>query len=868
MRSKNYLKILLLISSGIIILNSCNNSSSSEKKINTKSSKGYPSEWMYSQRAYPNNYINKKAIVKALKQTKITLSKKSKTVIGVWKSRGPYNVGGRIADVAISPNNDSILYVGAASGGIFKSIDKGQSWTPIFDNSGSISIGNIEIAPSNSQRIYVGTGEANAGSDSGAFFGDGMYRSDDAGNTWNHIGLNNTQHIGRIVVDPTNQDRVFVAATGTLYGKNQERGVYRTTNGGLNWDRVLFVSDSTAVIDVAINTNNPNILFAATWERINSPSGRKYGGSTSGVYRSVDGGDSWIKLAGGLPISNSETGRIGLAISESDPSTVYATYTKNNQTNDFNGLYKSIDNGNTWSLISPNNFRMNGGFGWYFGNVRVHPTDPNEVFMLGQSLVKTNGIVYRKITRNLHPDSHALEYSRKNPRFILLGTDGGAYISESGGQYWRHLNNLPITQFYNIEIDNLQPNRIYGGTQDNGTIRTISGGNSQYETWNQIFPNDGFQVNVDPNNSNNVYAESQFGNLVRSSRGVYGYFEGFIGWGINGLDYRNNRHNWNTPVEISPFNTKVIFYGSQKLHKSTDNGRNFTTISGDLTRGSFGQTNYGILSGSTLTCIAPSYNNLDVIYTGSDDGKVYVTFNGGTTWQSIDEELPNRYVTQIIIDPNDDCTAYVTFSGYRSLDYTPHIYKRTSCDSEDQSWEDISANLPSIPINDVVKSISNGNLYVATDIGVWFSQNEGDSWDILGSGLPNTIVSDIKIHEPTNTLYAGTYGRSIYSFDLNQIKPNTENYSDELKQNDITFNVYPNPIIDNFTIDLNTNELSKEGKIFLTDIYGKRVSVIYDGIITRSNQNLYLNNSIKSGIYILHLQIDNQEFMKKIFVNK
>ncbi len=858
MKIKNYLNIISLIFVSIIILNSCNSSASKEKLSNVNAE--YPSEWMYSQRAYPNNYINKKAVSKALNQTKNILSKKSKAIGGIWKPKGPFNVGGRITDVAISPDNDSILYVSAASGGVFKSIDKGQNWNPIFDNIGKPSIGNIEIAPSNSKRIYVGTGEANGSANSGAFFGDGIYRSDDAGNTWKHIGLDSTQQIGRIVVDPKNEDRVFVAAAGTLYGKNNDRGIFRTTDAGLNWERVLFISDSTSVIDVVMNPVNTNIIFAATWERTRKPWQRNYAGKTSAIYRSIDGGDNWVKLTNGLPISSTETGRIGLAISESNPSIVYATFTKNAITNTFDGLYKSTNSGDSWTLISSNFLnRINSSFGWYFGNIRVHPTNPNEVFILGQRLFKTrNGVVYRGI-QGMHVDYHALEYSRNNPNFILIGTDGGAYISENGGSSytWRHLNKLPVTQFYNIEVDNLSPDRIYGGTQDNGTISKLTSINS---SWRQILGGDGMQVNVDPNNSNNVYAEFQNGILFRSiNQG-----SNFV-WSMNGIDYSNDRHNWNTPVEISPFNSNVLFYGSNKLYRSINNAMNWTAISNDLTNGKHPS---GSLSFGTLTCIAPSYNNLDVIYTGSDDGNISVTFDGGSSWHSIDEELPNRFVTQIIIDPNDDCTAYVTFSGYTTLDYTAHIYKRTSCDNEDQSWEDISANLPSIPINDVVKSTTNGNLYVATDMGIWYSQNEGDSWDILGSGLPSTVVSDIKLHEPTNTLYAGTFGRSMFSFDLNQIKPNTENYSDELKQNDITFNVYPNPIIDNFTIDLSLNESSKSVEIFLTDMYGKMVSVIYNGAITKNKQNLHLNDNIKSGIYILHLQNDNQHLTKKVIVNE
>lgn len=808
----------------------------------------YPAEWMYNQRAYPNNYINKKAINEGIAQTRTAIEKKG-TNAGSWELKGPINIGGRITDVAIAPDNDEHLYVTTAVGGVFKSTDKGQNWIPVFDNIGRPSIGNIEIAPSDSQRIYVGTGEANASATSGAFFGDGIYRSDDAGSTWNHIGLEESQHIGRIVVDPSDEDRVFVAATGTLYGKNEERGLYRSNNGGNSWEKVLYVSDSTAVIDVAMNPLNTNILFAATWERIRYPWARDYGGETSGVYRSLDGGDTWLKLENGLPISDTETGRIGLAISESSPSTIYASYTTNSITNEFDGLYKSTDNGDSWTQIAYAAISdVNASFGWYFGNLRVHPTNSNVVYVLGQLLYKTtDGGSNWSQDFSMHVDHHSMEYSRNNTNMILAGNDGGAYLSENGGLTWQHFENLPITQFYNIEVDYLQPNRFFGGTQDNNTLRTTTGNNND---WHSILGGDGFQVNVDNNDSNNVYAESQWGNLYRSTNGGNN-----MEWATDGIDF-NDRTNWNTPVEISPFDTNVLYYGSNKLYKSTDKAVFWNPISGDLTDGQHpsGSTAYG-----TLTAIAPSYTNLDVVYAGSDDGNVSVTFDGGITWASVDADLPDRFVTQIAIHPTDDLTAYVTFSGFHHLDYTPHIFKTTD---GGQNWEDISGNLPSIPINDVVVSADDDYLFIATDTGVWFSANQGTHWDIVGNNLQIGIVADIKKHEPTNTLYAGTFGRSLYSFDI-------ENVGAGVTDNQIhnsNLSVYPNPIENNFTLEFIQKQTTK-GSIFLTDIHGKTVTNLFDGKINPGKQSFNFNiNNVVPGIYFLRLKIDKSHLVKKIIV--
>ena len=803
---------------------------------------------MYNQRAYPNNFINKKAISEAIAQTRISKSQKSINS-GSWELKGPINVGGRVTDVAISPDNDDHLYIAAAIGGVFKSTDKGLNWIPIFDNIGRPSIGNIEIAASDSNRIYIGTGEANASAASGANFGDGMYRSDDAGATWSHIGLENSQYIGRIVVDPNDKDRVFAAAAGILYGKNEDRGLYRTYNGGDNWEKVLYITDSTAVIDVAMNPIDTDILFAATWERIRYPWQRDYGGVTSGVHRSLDGGDTWEKLANGLPVSDVDTGRIGLAISESNPSTVYASYTTNSITNTFDGLYKSTDNGDSWTEVTNGSINdVNASFGWYFGNVRVHPTDPDEVYVLGQKLYKTtNGGMSWSSVYGMHVDHHSMEYSRNNPEMILEGNDGGVYLSENGGSSWTHFKNLPITQFYNIEVDNLQPQRMFGGAQDNNTQRTTTG---NIDDWHPILGGDGFQVNVDANNSNYVYAESQWGNLNKSTNGGNSMY--WATYGINSAD----RTNWNTPVEISPFNTNVLFYGSNKLYKSIDRAEEWNVISGDLTEGPHpsGSTSYG-----TLTCIAPSYNNLDVIYTGSDDGNLSVTFDGGASWQSIDDDLPNRFVSQIAIHPNDDLTAYATFSGFTALDYTPHIYKTVDGGA---NWEDISGNLPSIPINDVVVSDIDGRLYVATDAAVWYSVDQGTNWSVVGDNLPIGIVTDIKIHEPTHTLYAGTFGRSMHSFDLTQITVNIE----DLDLKNKSLKVFPNPVVDQFMLEIDLNQASK-GSILLTDLQGKTVTTLFKGKFLLGKQKIQLNKAgVKPGIYFLRLQTESNQFVRKIII--
>lgn len=806
----------------------------------------YPNDWMYNQRAYPNNFINANAMKAAVQQSRDILNNREESG-GAWVLEGPLNTGGRITDAAISPDSDDILYVSTAVGGVFKTTDQGTTWTPIFDDIGKASIGDIAIAPSNANRMYVGTGEANGSATSGAFFGDGVYRSDDAGDTWTNIGLENSNHIGRLAVDLTDPDRVFAAATGVLYGPNDDRGIYRTSNGGTSWEQVLFVTDSTAAIDVAMNPVNTDVIFAAMWERTRKPWQRDYGGVTSAIHRSTDGGDTWEQLgaAHGLPAPNTATGRIGLGISESNPDVVYARFTTNEITNVFDGLYRSSDGGDNWTLVTLGALSgVDSSFGWYFGNLRINPQDPDEVYVLGQSLYRTSnaGSSWDQIF-GMHVDHHAMEYSRNNNNLILAGNDGGVYLSQNGGNSWNKFENLPITQFYNIEVDNTLPERLYGGTQDNNTIRTLTG---NLNDWNSIWGGDGFHVNVDPSNNNFVYAEAQFGNLGRSTDGGNNFQSA-----LDGIDF-NDRNNWNTPVVLSPFDPSIVYYGTQRLYTST-RAVFWTAMSPDLTDG---QHPSGSLSYGTLTAIGPSHLNLDTVYTGSDDGNVQVTFNGGTTWTNISAGLPDRYVTAIAVSPTNDQTAYVTFSGFGFLDYDPHVFKTTD---GGQNWSDISGNLPSIPVNDIIISPDESLLFAATDLNVWFSGNDGASWTILGDNLPMTITRDLKIHEATNILYAGTFGRSIHSFDLDNIVLGIDDFT----VNTETITVYPVPASSQITIE---HRFSSEGTVRLFDITGREVKRLFEGDLSESQQKSFSIAEFPAGIYFVNIASAGRTISKKIVI--
>ncbi len=472
-----------------------------------KGSKEFPSDWFFMQRAFPVGEIPIEKYYEAIEQTKQikAFSKSSRT--NPWVLVGPTNIGGRISDIEMSRTSLDTIYAGIASGGIFKSIDAGINWLPIFDETYSMSIGDLVLDPTNPNIIYAGTGEVNGGGGSVTYGGNGVYKSTDGGATWNHNGLEATEYISRIIVDPVNPQRIFLGAMGKLFGKNSERGLYRSTDGGMTWEKKLFISDSTGCIDVAINPLNPNIVYAAMWERIRRPDRLSYGGPTCGLYRSTDGGETWIELIYGIPHNSSSVGRIGISICETSPEIIYAIYADN--IGYFAGVYKSINGGDSWTRTGDGVLSsLFSSYGWWFGNIRVDPSNPNNIFVLGLDVYKTSngGSSWFYSSGNMHVDQHGMYIHPASPNFIVAGNDGGVYKSIDQGSNWIKISTMPITQFYTCEVDYQFPNRYYGGTQDNGTNRTLTGNQND---WQQIYGGDGFYILVDPSNNNFVYAESQ-----------------------------------------------------------------------------------------------------------------------------------------------------------------------------------------------------------------------------------------------------------------------------------------------------------------------------------------------------------------------
>lgn len=707
---------------------------------------GYlPTDWMDRQRTFPYGGIKTDVYLQAVRQARDLHAAAGRSDYS-WVFAGPTNIGGRITDIEIPGESFNTVFVAAASGGILKTTNNGASWTNVFSDQATIPVGDIAIDNTNTNLMYAGTGEANSSSQS--FRGDGIYKSTDGGTTWQHSGLELSAYIGRIIIDHSNSNRVFAAACGNLFTPDGNRGVYRTTDGGVSWERVLFVSDSTSAIDVVQHPTNPDILYAAMWERMRGLNYRRSFGATSGIWKTTNGGDTWTELTSGLP-QTSAVGRIGLAISASSPSVLYAFYDNQNEV----AVYKTQNSGQNWTRTNDSYLQgMNSSFGWYFGQIRVHPANPDKVFVLGVPLYTSSdgGNSWSETGYEMHVDHHAMVFHPVTGR-IYEGNDGGLYFSDNNGNSWSKINNLPLTQFYDIEIDRLNPARIYGGTQDNNTIRTWTG---QTNNWDAILGGDGFYSIVDYTNSDIIYAEYQWGALHKSTNGG--------SWmnPINGY-WSSDRVNWSAPVVMHPTNPQTLYFGTYRVWKTTNGGNTWSAVSGDLTDGDDGSTFH------TISTLAISSLEPNIVLAGTDDGRVHISTNGGSLWNDISAGLPDRWITRVATDPFDVNAIFVTLSGFRWDEPLAHVYKSTNLG---QTWQPISNGLPELPVNAFVADPGEqGRYFIGTDAGVFMTENEGEAWQSMNQGIGNVPVTSMKIHAEDNFLVIGTYGLSAYKFDLNQL---------------------------------------------------------------------------------------------------
>ena len=690
-----------------------------------------------------------------------------------WRSIGPASFGGRIDDIEAVPGKPGTIFVGTAGGGVFRTTNNGTTWSPVFDRDGtSTSIGDIAIAPSDPGIVWVGTGEANNRQSS--TWGDGIYRSLDGGDSWTHMGLAATQHIGRVVIHPRNPSIVFVAALGHLWGPNADRGVYRTTDAGATWKRVLAGDSVTGAVDVAIDPDGRTV-YAALYQRQRRGFGFIGGGPGSGLFRSRDGGDTWERLSVGLPAA--VKGRIGIAIAPSQPSTVYAVIESQN-----GGVFRSDDRGSTWRRQAPLNPRP-----MYYSQIRVDPAHPDRLWLLGTNLHKSidGGRTFTTDTTGdrIHVDHHALWIDPNDGNHMMLGNDGGLYFTYDGARNWDFIDNLPIGQFYDVDVDERDPYFVYGGTQDNGTwgvpIRTYNGVGITNADVVNIAYGDGFFTVTDPADPRYIYANSQSGRayrvhlVTREERGIRP---------VPPDTTETYRFNWSTPMARSPQDPRTIYYGGNRLFRTRDGGQSWDVISPDLTRNTKwkelpimgmkrdsttlsrddGTSDYG-----TLTTVAESPRNAGSILTGSDDGVVSLTTDGGRTWTNITSrfKLPGpRWVSRVLWSAHDPRTAFVSFDGHYDDDMAPYLFRTTDGGA---TWASITSDLPA---GHSVKSIAEhptnpAVVFAGTEFGLYVTVDGGRHWSRAGGTLPRVRVDDIAIHPTRHDLILGTHGRSIIVLD-------------------------------------------------------------------------------------------------------
>lgn len=813
-----------------------------------------PSEWFYFQRAYPNEDIPVEKYFDAMSKKNSLITYNSSLVS--WNPIGPTNIGGRVCAVVADPLNPNVIIIGAAAGGIFKTTNGGLNWTPKTDFAPALGMGSLEMDPNNSNIIYAGTGEANSAID--CYPGYGVLKSTDKGDTWNVIGLSEVLNISAIKVHPLNTNIIYAAGMG-YRSKSENKGIYKSTNGGTNWSKVLFVSDSTSAIDVAIDYSDLNVVYAAMWERKRPPNISSTGGLSSGLYRSSNGGQNWTLLGAvnGLPAPLATTGRININVAKANPSTVYAIYRTTNG-NNISGVFKSTNKGINWTSLPITDVESS-GFDWYFGLIETAPGNANTLYIGSIDVFRTtnNGTSWTNLTNaysgsfdQQHPDQHCLWINPNNNQSLILGNDGGIFTSTNGGTNWSKKYDLPITQYYAACIDFLNPLKRYGGTQDNGSHGSINSGNAG---WEVLYGGDGFHCAVDYTNSNVIYMESQNGGIGRSDDGgnTFDYIAG-------GLDL--TRTNWSSPYMLDIQNPNIVYFGSYVLNKSTNKGANWSVISPDLTKGSNGRL-------GTITCMSNAVlpSTQRVIYTGADDGRVMVTTNSGTNWTDITAGLPVRYVTDVVTDKRNPNIAYVTLSGFNMDLNNTHIFRTTNYGA---TWTNISGNLLNVPANSLIIDYNkDSTLFVGTDAGVYYTTRLGASWVQLGTGLPNSPVFDLVYHQASNKLIAATHGRSMFEIDISNL-PSGVNNNSEVVNNFILKQNYPNPFNPETSISF---ELKKKSFVTLKifDITGKFVTSLFEGLNPEGNYEVKFNGAgFPSGIYYYKLEAEGFSDVKKMMLIK
>lgn len=688
-----------------------------------------------------------------------------------FRNIGPAVMSGRIADLDVDPKNLAVIYIATASGGVWKTTSGGIEFEPIFDAQSSASIGDVTVSLADSNVIWVGTGESNSRNSSG--WGDGVYKSTDAGKTWTNTGLKETQQIGRIITHPKDVNTIWVAAIGPLWNPSEHRGVYKTTDGGATWSKVLYTDANTGAIDLVQDPRNPNVLYAGMWERMRHPWTFRSGGPNGGVFKTTDGGKTWSKLGGGLPTGL--TGRIGLTIYPKNPNILYAIVEAERASEgkpDQNGIYRTEDAGKTWKRMGTHGTRP-----FYYHEILVDPNDDSRIYSASTNVMLSTdkGATWRVMPIRMHVDYHALWVNPNNSDHLIFGQDGGFGISWDKGVTWKHASNLPASQFYAIGVDMATPYWVYGGLQDNGswgapTVSRMRQGIGNWE-WIRVGGGDGFHCQADPEDNETVYSESQGGNITRLNKRT-GESRFIKPRAPQGETYR---FNWSSPIVLSPHNAKTVWFGGNKLFKSVNRGDDWAVVSPDLTTnnpeklrpmGGLTPERTGAELHCTIITISESPRKAGVVWVGTDDGLVQVSLNDGHEWKNVSEAVAaagvpqNTWCSRVLASRYKLERCYATFDGHRTGDMRAYVLMS---DDFGATWKNISSGLPP-EATYVIKEDPNSEdtLYVGTEMGLYVSFDRGTSWTRWRANLPSVAVHDIVIHERDKEILLGTHGRGIW----------------------------------------------------------------------------------------------------------
>ena len=797
----------------------CNSSSEKDKYA--------PNDHFYFQRSFPSPNLDYAAMEKTLKTARVfTQDGLSKDQDTEWIQEGPYNIGGRINCIAIHPENENTILCGTAGGGVYRTNDGGDTWSPITDDLSHLPIGDVVFDPTDPNTIYVGTGDVNIGGT--VHIGNGIYKSVDSGETWEYLGLSESRIISKIAINPEDPTEIFVGTMGVPFERNEDRGLYRTNDGGETWTQVLYISDDSGIIDLVMNPENPDVLYTANWNRIRTNLESEVSGPDAGIYKTEDGGETWTLLTNGLP--SGDLSRIGLQLWEGDPDKVFVVVV--DADSNLGGVYKSDDAGESFETlnISEEMLGMYSGFGWYFAKIAINPADEDEISILGVDLYTTqdggdNWVMSAPEwwTYEVHADKHDLEYTPSGN--ILLATDGGLYKCAGDFENWEDIDDIPNTQFYRVAADPFQEGLIYGGAQDNGTNRNSLG---IPEEWERVFGGDGFTPIPDHTNPSYLYFTTQRGNFY-----FYDFeFEIFIE--LSESLPSDLRTNWDSPIVMDPNDHTVLYTGRDRIFKM----ENAPFGVWDEISDALVDPSDEFYDRRNVSTIGQSAINSDLLYAGTSDGKVWRTLNDGENWQEITEGLPTFYVTSISASPENENEVTVTLSGYRENDDTPHIYR--SFDNG-TTWESIAGDLPIMPINDVIH-FSQDVFFIATDNGVYYTENDGENWLRAGNNMPFIVVLDLAVDELSNRLIAGTFAQSIYSIDLEELLEETDGIA-EIERIDVT--VYPNPSSDRLQVNMEVIE-DLNWQIF--DLQGR---IVQDGMWQNGSTPVLSIQSLDPATYLI-----------------